>query len=187
MATRKTTGDLATRRGAGDPETRAEWTTVSRYGHLQSALVVVDAYYARSGNRLHSVQPCVVFTRFGASSMASCLSVDAQTRRCDPTRSLFRKFTWSAERSVSPAHPLPSRAVGVTAPPLFLQGNGAFAVDTEIVSQRRVSQQQHLSRDCPISQVFWCSLGTQSTMKSCLRHTAGMRVPRAYHLSDPQA
>ena len=68
-----------------------------------------------------------------------------------------------------------------------LQGNGVFAVDTEIVSQRRVSQQQHLSRDCPISQVFWCSLGTRTTMKSCLRHTAGMRVPRAYHLSDPQA
>ena len=37
--------------------------------------------------------------------MASCLSVDAQRRRCDPTRSLFRKFTWSAERSISPAHP----------------------------------------------------------------------------------
>ena len=42
VATRKTTGDLATRRGAGDPERRAEWTTVSRYGHLQSAPVVVD-------------------------------------------------------------------------------------------------------------------------------------------------
>ena len=25
--------------------------------------------------------------------MASCLSVDAQTRHCDPTRSLFREFT----------------------------------------------------------------------------------------------
>ena len=43
MATRKTTGDLTTRRGAGDPARRAEWMTVSRYGHLQSALVVVDA------------------------------------------------------------------------------------------------------------------------------------------------
>ena len=73
VATRKTTGDLTTRRGAGDPERRAEWMTVSRYGHLQSALVVVDACYARSGNRLHSVQR-------GASSMASCLSNDAQTR-----------------------------------------------------------------------------------------------------------
>ena len=107
MATRKTTGDLTTRRGAGDPETRAEWIKVSRYGHLQSAAVVVDACYARSGNRLHSVHPCVVYTRFGASSMASCISVDAQTRRCDPTRSLFRKFTWSAERSNSPALPCP--------------------------------------------------------------------------------
>ena len=57
VATRETTGDLATRRGAGDPLRRAEWTTVSRYGHLQSALVVVDACYARSGNRLHSAQP----------------------------------------------------------------------------------------------------------------------------------
>ena len=56
--TRKTTGDLATRRGAGDPETRAEWTTVLRYGHLRSAPVVVDAGYARSGKRLHSLQPC---------------------------------------------------------------------------------------------------------------------------------
>ena len=28
VATRKATGDLATRRGAGDPERRAEWTTV---------------------------------------------------------------------------------------------------------------------------------------------------------------
>ena len=42
VATRKTTGDLATRRGAGDPETRAEWMTVLRYGHLRSAPVVVD-------------------------------------------------------------------------------------------------------------------------------------------------
>ena len=43
VATRKTTGDLATRRGAGDPETRAEWMKVLRYGHLRSAPVVVDA------------------------------------------------------------------------------------------------------------------------------------------------
>ena len=41
-ATRKTTGDLATRRGAGDPGTRAEWMKVLRYGHLRSAPVVVD-------------------------------------------------------------------------------------------------------------------------------------------------
>ena len=43
VATRKTTGDLASRRGAGDPETRAEWMKVLRYGHLRSAPVVVDA------------------------------------------------------------------------------------------------------------------------------------------------
>ena len=44
VATRKTTGDLTTRRGAGDPVLRAEWTTVLRYGHLRSAPVVVDAF-----------------------------------------------------------------------------------------------------------------------------------------------
>ena len=42
MATRETTGDPATRRGASDPERRAEWTTVLRNGHLQSATVAVD-------------------------------------------------------------------------------------------------------------------------------------------------
>ena len=42
VATRKTTGDLATRRGASDPERRAEWMTVLRYGHLRSAPVVVN-------------------------------------------------------------------------------------------------------------------------------------------------
>ena len=42
VATRETTGDMTTRRGAGDPKRRAEWTTVSRYGHLRSAPVVVD-------------------------------------------------------------------------------------------------------------------------------------------------
>ena len=63
VATRETTGDLATRRGAGDPERRAEWMTVSRYGHLRSAPVVVDAGYARSGNRPHSLQRCLNSTR----------------------------------------------------------------------------------------------------------------------------
>ena len=42
VATRKTTGDLTTRKGAGDPVRRPEWMTVSRYGHLRSAPVVVD-------------------------------------------------------------------------------------------------------------------------------------------------
>ena len=41
VATRKTTGDLTTRRGAGDPVRRAEWMMVLRYGHLRSAPVVV--------------------------------------------------------------------------------------------------------------------------------------------------
>ena len=48
---------------SGDPLRRAEWMTVYRYGHLRSAPVVVDAGYARSGNRLHSLQPCVNSTR----------------------------------------------------------------------------------------------------------------------------
>ena len=51
-----------------------------RYGHLRSAPVVVGAGYARSGNRPHSLHPSVNSTRFGASSVACCLSYDAQTR-----------------------------------------------------------------------------------------------------------
>ena len=43
MVTRKVT----TRRGAGDPETRADWTKVLRYGHLRSAPVVVAATFTR--------------------------------------------------------------------------------------------------------------------------------------------
>ena len=43
VTTRKTTGDLATRRGAGDPAKGADWMTVLPYGHLWSAPVVVDA------------------------------------------------------------------------------------------------------------------------------------------------
>ena len=46
VATRKTTGDLATRRGAGDPERRAGWMTVSRY--LRSAPVVVNTHGVRT-------------------------------------------------------------------------------------------------------------------------------------------
>ena len=77
VATRKTTGDLTTRRGVGDPVRRAEWMTVYRYGHLRSAPVVVDAGYARSGKRLHSLQRSVNSTRFGASPMAYRFSGDA--------------------------------------------------------------------------------------------------------------
>ena len=81
VATRKTTGDLATRRGAGDRERRAEWMTVL-HGHLRSAPVVVDAGYARSGNRLYSLQPCrSPRASLGASSMASCLSPTSKSRR----------------------------------------------------------------------------------------------------------
>ena len=79
VATRKTTGDLATRGGAGDPETRAEWMMVLRHGRLWSAPVAVDAGYARSGNRLHSLQRSVNSTRFAASPMVYRLSDDAHT------------------------------------------------------------------------------------------------------------
>ena len=82
VATRKTTGDLATRRGAGDPETRAEWTTVLRYGHLRSAPVVVDAGYAGVGT---AYTPCSLVDLHapfqGASLMASCLSPTSKSRR----------------------------------------------------------------------------------------------------------
>ena len=79
-------GDHGRRRSTWLPEEeqatqrrRAEWMKVLRYGHLRSAPVVVAAWlYARSGNRLHSVQPCGSPRAFdmGASSMAYCLSVE---------------------------------------------------------------------------------------------------------------
>ena len=89
VATRKTTGDLATRRGAGDPtrreRERAEWTTVLRYGHLRSAPVVVDAFL-RTEREPPTLRAALwLSTRFGASSMACCLSYDV--------RSLFRLRT----------------------------------------------------------------------------------------------
>ena len=176
VATRKTTGVLTTRRGAGDPERRAEWTTVSRYGHLQSALVVVDACYARSGNRLHSVQPCVVSTRAWR-----LLDGFLPLRRC--TNASLRSDAFSVQKvhvrvPRDPFHQLilALTGCGCHCATLFLQGNSVFAVDTEIVSQRRVSQQQHLSRDCPISQVFWLSLEALFS-----RHTEYDEVVSASH------
>ena len=87
VATRETTGDLATRRGAGDPETRAEWMKVLRYGHLRSAPVVVDV-----GVRTEWEPPTLraalwLSTRpdMGASSMAYCLSDDARMRLQGPS------------------------------------------------------------------------------------------------------
>ena len=56
VATRKTTSDLTTRRGAGDPVRRAEWMTVLRYGHLRSAPVVVDAAYTHGVGTAYA--PC---------------------------------------------------------------------------------------------------------------------------------
>ena len=60
VATRETTGDPATRRGAGDPERRAEWTTVLRYGHLQSAPVMVGAAYTQGAGTAYT--PCSTVT-----------------------------------------------------------------------------------------------------------------------------
>ena len=77
VATRKTTGDLTTRRGAGDPERRAEWMTVSRYGHLRSAPVVA-LVYARSGTTPRRAS-LLDSTCFGASSMAYRLSAKKVT------------------------------------------------------------------------------------------------------------
>ena len=71
VATRKTTGDLATRRGAGDPVRRAEWMTVSRYGHLRSAPVVVDGCLRTEWEPPTLRAALWLSTRFGASSMAS--------------------------------------------------------------------------------------------------------------------
>ena len=56
VATRKTTGVLTTRRGAGDPERRAEWMTVLRYGHLRSAPVVVGVGYTQGVGTAYT--PC---------------------------------------------------------------------------------------------------------------------------------
>ena len=79
VATRKTTGDLATRRGAGDPERRAEWATVLRYGHLRSAPVVVDAGL-RTGWEPPTLCASLSGSCFSGSSMGYRLSDDAHTR-----------------------------------------------------------------------------------------------------------
>ena len=115
-------GQVTTRRGAGDPERRAEWTTVSRYGHLQSALGVVDACYARSGNRLHSVHPCVVYTRH-----RRLLDGFLPLRRC--TNASLRSDAFSVQKDhveCGEIHFTSSSlllwAVGVNAPPFTPSG-----------------------------------------------------------------
>ena len=83
VATRKTTGDLTTRRGAGDPARRAEWTKVLRHGHLRSAPVVVAATFTHGvGTAYAPCNPVVLHApKQGASSMALCLSdVDSHER-----------------------------------------------------------------------------------------------------------
>ena len=79
VATRETTGDLATRSGAGDPETRGEWMKVLRYGHLRSAPVVVAACVRTEWEPPTPRAALWFSTRpdMGASSMAYCLSNDA--------------------------------------------------------------------------------------------------------------
>ena len=102
VATRETTGDLATRRGAGDPVRRAEWMTVSRYGHLQSAPVVVGVGYTQGvGTAYTPCSPVVLHAPFqGASFVALCLSSDAQTSvRCPRARVVANVKVWDSERS----------------------------------------------------------------------------------------
>ena len=113
VATRETTGDLATRRGAGDPETRAEWMKVLRYDHLRSAPVVVGAGYARSGNRLHSLQRrSSPSAGLGAFSMACRFSGDAHTRPLFVAVVPVPNFASGADKGDL----LPLRAVQGTAP-----------------------------------------------------------------------
>ena len=81
VATRKTTGDLTTRRGAGDPARRAEWMTVSRYGHLRSAPVVVDACVRTEWEPPTLRAALSVSTRPPRRLLdASCLSIDSLVR-----------------------------------------------------------------------------------------------------------
>ena len=109
VATREATGDLTTRRGAGDPVRRAEWMTVYRYGHFRSAPVVVDAGYARSGNRLHSLQPCVNSTRqprrlhdglFPLQRLTVTRQVQKVARGAERRRSFFEAREQSSCRNV---------------------------------------------------------------------------------------
>ena len=109
--------------------------TVFRYGHLRSAPVVVDAGYARSGNRLHSLQPCVISTRQSWRLLDGFLPLrdETVTRHCQLSIELGRKNRsvhcepcFHMERFLERpgVHTfqtdldsvLPSRAVGVNAP-----------------------------------------------------------------------
>ena len=119
VATKKTTGDLTTRRGAGDPERRAEWTTVSRHGHLQSALVVVDA-----GVRTEWEPPTLRAPLCSLYALRRLLDGFLPLRRC--TNASLRSDAFSVQKvhvECREIHftssSLPSRAVGVTAPPCF--------------------------------------------------------------------
>ena len=126
VATRETTGDLATRRVAGDPETRAEWMKVLRYSGLHRSWWTL--VYARSGTTPRRAA-LLDSTRFGASSMAYRLSATKVTdtfllSRLGSTRITVQNFARDAERflvqrAVSQIVDslLPSRAVGVDAPP----------------------------------------------------------------------
>ena len=81
VATRETTGDLATRRGAGDPETRAEWMKVLRYGHLRSAPVVVDAWCTHGvGTAYTPCSPVCLHAPFGAPPRWLCASPTSSQR-----------------------------------------------------------------------------------------------------------
>ena len=123
VATRKATGDLATRRGAGDPVRRAEWMTVLRYGHLRSAPVVVDACVRKEW------EPPTLLAALSISTRQSWRLLDGflPLRRC--TNTSLRSDAVSVQevhmecREIHfTSSSLPSRAVGVIAPPCTTSG-----------------------------------------------------------------
>ena len=93
VATRKTTGDLATRRGAGDPETRAEWMKVLRYGHLRSAPVVVDVGLRTEWN--HPTPRILVGLHAPVLAPPRWLTASPMTRNC-----VFRVLAPTTSRRV---------------------------------------------------------------------------------------
>ena len=138
VATRETTGDLATRRGAGDPETRAEWMKVLRYGHLRSAPVVVDVGIrtgwepptlraacpsprARHGRLLDGFLPLRRRAHASALPLTKCgceREGPKLRERCRVKRTKIAKTQRRVEyRARFPHNFTPSRAVGVAAPP----------------------------------------------------------------------
>ena len=135
VATRKTTGDLTTRRGAGDPVRRAEWMTVLRYGHLRSAPVEVDVGLRTEWepptlraalwvSTRHSWRLLDGFLPLRDEGNLQFLVVTARfdknrgpelRERCRTFPGPAGSYCWAVTQIVDSL--LPSRAVGVDAPP----------------------------------------------------------------------